>query len=146
MDVTIREHTLADSELHTAFVRLLPQLSRRSSPPSEEHLRRIAGSPAVQLLCAHHPRGGIVGTLSLVLIPLPSGLRARVEDVVVDETVRGLGVGRALLSDAVERAVALGARDLDLTSRPERTEAVHLYEALGFEQRQTRVYRHALKR
>jgi ribosomal protein S18 acetylase RimI-like enzyme len=146
VQITVREHTEPDHELSAALARLLPQLSRRSGPPSEDQLRRIVDCPAVQLLCAHHTSAGIVGILALVLIPLPSGVRARIEDVVVDDAFRERGVGRALLREGLDRATAAGARDLDLTSRPGREAAVHLYTTLGFELRQTAVYRHYLGR
>jgi ribosomal protein S18 acetylase RimI-like enzyme len=84
--------------------------------------------------------GDITGMLSLVMFPLPSGLRARIEDVVVDESARGRGVGAGLTREAVRLARSAGARTVDLNSRPSRAAANRLYERLGFEPRESRVY------
>jgi ribosomal protein S18 acetylase RimI-like enzyme len=81
--------------------------------------------------------------LTLVTFPIPTGLRAWIEDVVVDETARGQGVGAALTEEAVRRARTVGARTVDLTSRPTRQAANRLYERLGFELRETNAYRYA---
>jgi ribosomal protein S18 acetylase RimI-like enzyme len=118
---------------------LLGQLSR-SPAPDLATLARIVASDSVRLLVARDG-DAVVGMLALVLVPLPSGLRARLEDVVVDETARGRGVGRMLSEEAVRLAQEAGARDVDLTSRPERGTANALYESLGFRERQTRAYR-----
>ena len=81
--------------------------------------------------------------LTIVLFPIPTGTRAWIEDVVVDEDARGRGVGALLTQAALDLAVAHGARTVDLTSRPGREAANRLYARLGFEQRQTNVYRYA---
>jgi ribosomal protein S18 acetylase RimI-like enzyme len=83
--------------------------------------------------------------LSLVTFPLPTGPRARIEDVVVDQDARGQGVGTALVGAAVERARAAGARTVDLTSRTARVAANRLYEELGFRRRDASVYRYRLR-
>lgn len=131
------------AELISAFERLLPQLSRSAIPLNEESLARIVGHDANTILVARAEGGTIVGTLTLVMVPIPSGLRARIEDVVVDTAVRGQGVGSALTEAAIAAARAAGARTLDLTSRPDRDSAGRLYERLGFRQRDSRLYRHA---
>jgi ribosomal protein S18 acetylase RimI-like enzyme len=84
----------------------------------------------------------IVGTLTLVMFPIPTGLRARIEDVVVDEAARGQGAGAALTQEALRIARSSGAKTVDLTSRPSRTAANHLYERLGFQRRESNVYRY----
>jgi len=94
----------------------------------------------VTLLMARD-RGEVIGTLTLVLFRIPTGIRAWIEDVVVDEGARGSGVGRSLNEAAVKRALAAGAVTVDLTSRPSREDANRLYRKLGFEPRQTNVYR-----
>ena len=86
--------------------------------------------------------GRILGLLTLVMFPIPTGLRAWIEDVVVDETDRGQGVGAALTEEAIRLARAAGARTVDLTSRPSRTAANRLYERLGFQLRDSKVYRY----
>jgi ribosomal protein S18 acetylase RimI-like enzyme len=122
--------------------RLIPQLSRSAPPLSGEALKQIVSWDGNHLLIA---RDGdrVVGMLTLVTFPIPTGLRAWIEDVVVDEGARGQGVGAALTEAAVQRAQAVGARTVDLTSRPTRQAANRLYERLGFELRETNAYRYA---
>ena len=93
---------------------------------------------------ARDPDGTIVGSLTLVVFPIPTGSRAWIEDVVVDEAARGAGVGAALNQAALDHARALGAKTVDLTSRPSREAANRLYQRLGFEPRETNVYRYEL--
>jgi len=130
-------------ELVAAFARLIPQLSATTSPPGRTALAEIVGSPAVTLLVARSG-GSIIGTLTLAMFPIPTGFRAWIEDVVVDEAARGKGVGEALTSEAIALAHAAGARTVDLTSRPSRKAAGRLYERAGFEERETRVYRYRM--
>jgi ribosomal protein S18 acetylase RimI-like enzyme len=87
--------------------------------------------------------GPIVGTLTLVVFRIPTGVRAWIEDVVVDEGARGRGVGQALTRAAIDRAAQAGARTVDLTSRPAREAANRLYQGLGFQARATNVYRYS---
>ncbi len=143
MAVEITEATRATAELVEAFERLTPQLSSSNPPPSAEALETIAASDATRLLVARSDRV-IVGSLTLVLVRIPTGLRAIIEDVVVDEQVRGQGVGRALNEAALELARDAGAVTVDLTSRPSREAANRLYLSLGFEVRDTNVYRYKL--
>ncbi len=139
---------LVDDALVGAFARLHPQLSS-SPPPDAAALERIVGHPANTVLIARagsdeasdHPSDEIVGAMILVLFPLASGLRAWIEDVVVDESARGRGIGAALNRHAIEIARQAGARTVDLTSRPDREAANRLYARLGFNQRATNVYR-----
>lgn len=143
MAVEITEATEATEELVEAFERLTPQLSSSNPPPSAEALETIATSDATRLLVARAD-GAIVGSLTLVLVRIPTGLRAIIEDVVVDEQCRGQGVGRALNEAALELARDAGSVNVDLTSRPSREAANRLYLALGFEVRDTNVYRYKL--
>ncbi|HEX3752595.1 MAG TPA: GNAT family N-acetyltransferase [Streptosporangiaceae bacterium] len=132
---------ISDEDL-TAVNRLIPQLSRSAPPLTGDALRQIVSWDGNYLLIA---RDGdrVVGMLTLVTFPIPTGLRAWIEDVVVDEAARGQGVGAALTEEAVRRARAAGARTVDLTSRPTRQAANRLYERLGFELRETNAYRYA---
>ena len=141
MPIAIEVARKVDGELAAAFARLIPQLSSSTEAPDEERLRRIVEFPANRLLIA---RDGdeIVGTLTLVVFPIPTGLRAWIEDVVVDESARGRGVGEAMTVEALRLAAAEGARSVDLTSRPSREAANRLYQRLGFELRPSRLYRH----
>ncbi|MDJ0925656.1 MAG: GNAT family N-acetyltransferase [Acidimicrobiia bacterium] len=135
-----------DEELVAAFARLTPQLSSSSPAPGADELAAIVASPATVLFVARDiDSGEIVGSLTLALFRIPTGLRAWIEDVVVDESVRGQGVGAALNHAALERAHAEGARTVDLTSRPSREAANRLYKRLGFVMRDTNVYRYSHK-
>lgn len=129
-----------DDEIVEAFDRLLPQLSQTAKRLNREALVQLASDTSTTVLIARYG-GKIVGTLSLVMFHIPSGLRARVEDVVVDDSARGQGIGAVLLEEAKARAAAAGARTVDLTSRTSRTAANRLYERLGFRARESQVYR-----
>jgi ribosomal protein S18 acetylase RimI-like enzyme len=134
----VREVT---DELVEAFERLMPQLSRSAPAPGRAALAGIAASPATTLLIARSG-GTIAGSLTLVVFAIPTGIRAWIEDVVVEEASRGQGIGRALLVEALRLAQKAGAKTVDLTSRAERAAAGHLYERAGFQLRDTRVYRY----
>jgi ribosomal protein S18 acetylase RimI-like enzyme len=129
-----------DREVVEAFGRLLPQLSATATPLDHESLGRIVRCDATTVLVAR-VAGEIVGTLTLLLLPLPSGLRARVEDVVVDGAARGRGVAAALTRHALDLAREAGAHTVDLTSRPDREAANRLYKRLGFTARNSTVFR-----
>jgi ribosomal protein S18 acetylase RimI-like enzyme len=86
--------------------------------------------------------GVIVGSLTLVIFHIPTGIRAWIEDVVVDVDARGKGVGEALNKFALAEAKRQGATTVDLTSRPSREAANRLYQRLGFKARETNVYRY----
>ncbi len=143
-EVKVEEVTEVSGELVEAFARLTPQLSRSAPPPEEQDLERIVQSDATRLLVAK-VEGAIVGSLTLALVPVPTGLRAWIEDVVVDEGVRGQGIGAALNQEALKVARDQGARTVDLTSRPSREAANRLYQRLGFKQRETNVYRYSFE-
>ncbi len=130
-------------EVVEAFGRLLPQLSRSAPPLDRAALAAIVASPAVTVLLAR-TGGAITGTLTLVMFRAPTGLRAWVEDVVVDESARGQGTGAALTQVALRQAAEAGARTVDLTSRPARVAAGRLYERMGFGLRDSRVYRYSV--
>ena len=138
---TIEEATEVSDELAAAFERLVPQLSRSSPVPTRDEIEAIARSEATRLLVARGEDGAIVGTLTLALFRIPTGMRAWIEDVVVDDAARGQGAGAALTREAIRMAREAGARTVDLTSRPSREPANRLYRKLGFEQRETNVYR-----
>jgi ribosomal protein S18 acetylase RimI-like enzyme len=129
-----------DDELVDAFTYLIPQLSSSNPPPSREHLTEMVQSPATLVLIARVD-GRIAGSLTLAMFRIPTGLRAWIEDVVVDGDARGNGVGEALNLRAIEEARKRGAVTVDLTSRPSREAANRLYQRLGFVARDTNVYR-----
>jgi ribosomal protein S18 acetylase RimI-like enzyme len=131
----------ATSEVAEAMRRLIPQLSASADPPDEKTLQGIVGSEATTLLAARAD-GTIVGLLTLAMFPIPTGVRAWIEDVIVDEAARGQGIGETLTREALSLARAAGARTVDLTTRPSREAAGRLYERVGFAARSTRVYRY----
>jgi ribosomal protein S18 acetylase RimI-like enzyme len=119
-------------------------LSSTAAKPTRADVARIVESDSARLLVARD-ESGIVGMLTLVIFPIPSGLRAWIEDVVVDGAARGKGVGEKLNTAAIELARSAGVRTIDLTSRPSRDAANRLYKRLGFEPRNTNVYRLTVK-
>jgi ribosomal protein S18 acetylase RimI-like enzyme len=142
--VAITQATTVDDELVAAFARLVPQLSSSAEPPSREQLQEIVASPAAMVLLARDDSSQIIGSLTLVVFRTPTGARAWIEDVVVDESARGRGTGEALVAEAIRLASDSGARTIDLTSRPSRESANRLYEKVGFQARKTNVYRYDL--
>jgi ribosomal protein S18 acetylase RimI-like enzyme len=141
MRVEVEAVRQVTEELLEASRRLLPQLSSSAAPLSGDDLARIANHQANTLFVARS-QGTVVGMLTLVTFPLPSGLRARIEDVVVDQGARGQGVGTALTMAALDVAQQQGARSVDLTSRASRVAANRLYQQLGFQLRDSNVYRY----
>jgi ribosomal protein S18 acetylase RimI-like enzyme len=127
-------------ELGDALRRLLPQLSA-SATFDADLLHRVVEHEASTLLVAR-VAGSVRGALTLVMYPLPTGIRAHIDDVVVDEEARGQGVGAALVRAALDLAESRGARTIDLTSRPSRAAAIRLYERLGFVRRDSNLYRY----
>lgn len=140
---SVEVHILTDvtDEVVAAFERLIPQLSSSNPPPSKQELTAIVESEASDLLVAVED-GHFLGSLTLVMFAIPTGTRAWIEDVVVDGEARGKGVGRILNEAALDRARDGGATTVDLTSRPTREAANRLYQRLGFEMRETNVYRY----
>ena len=136
----VREEVVSD-ELVAALAALVPQLSSSSPPPGRSELEHLLASEATVLFTARGEDGRIVGTLTLILFHIPTGIRAHIEDVVVDEEARGHGAGALLVREALTAAAAAGAKNVDLTSRPSREAANRLYERVGFVRRETNVYR-----
>ena len=143
--VTVEVATEVTTELVEAFRRLTPQLSSSNPAPTEEELAEVVRSPTTALLMARGETGELCGTLTLCAFRIPTGVRAWIEDVVVDQTARGQGVGDALTRAALDEARRRGARTVDLTSRPSREAANRLYQRAGFTQRETNVWRFALE-
>ncbi len=132
-------------ELEQAFQRLIPQLSTTARVPDREELKQIALSQSNSLFIHRDEQTGqINGSLTLVVFRIPTGVRAWIEDVIVDETARGQGIGEALTRAAIERSAQLGAKTVDLSSRPAREAANRLYQKIGFEKRNTNMYRYKL--
>lgn len=142
---TVSVASSADAEaLAEALVRLVPQLSKSNPPPSLDAVRAMLVHAAITQFVARDDAGAIVGVSTLAVFPIPTGTRAWIEDVIVDEASSGKGIGAQLTHAMLDRARELGCVSVDLTSRPSREAANHLYKNLGFQPRDTNVYRFEL--
>jgi len=137
--------TEVTDEVVEAFTRLLPQLSSSAVIPTRSELQDIADNDSFFIARDTDSGGRIVGSLTLVTFRIPTGVRSWIEDVVVETAMRGKGIGEALTRAALLRAAELGAKTVDLTSRPSREAANRLYQRVGFELRQTNLYRYDIK-
>ena len=144
MDVEIVAAETVTDELVAAFGRLIPQLSSSSPPPTADELSEILAATDSVLFVARLD-GRLVGALTIAFYRIPTGLKAWIEDVVVDVEARGKGIGEALSRAAIDEARRRGAKNLSLTSRPSREAANRLYQAIGFEQYDTNLYRYDLE-
>jgi len=141
MGAEIRVADRVDEQLVEAFAGLIPQLSSSSPPPSAHELQAIIDAPDSVLYLAWLD-GRIVGSLTLAMYRMPTGLKAWIEDVVVDASARGHGVGESLNLAAIAEATYRGAKNVNLTSRSSREAANRLYQRLGFVPYDTNVYRY----
>lgn len=144
MEITIVKEVTP--EIEEAFARLVPQLSSSARLPSREELQSMVASDSSIVFVARDADlgGKIVGSLTLAVFRVPTGLRAWIEDVIVEESQRGKGTGEALTRAALDEARRLGCRTVDLTSRPSREAANRLYQRVGFVLRQSNLYRYDL--
>lgn len=141
-DVVIEILDRVTPQVVAAFARLIPQLSSSSPPPTAHELQAMVDAEANDVLVALDTvTGEVLGSLTLVTFRIPTGMRAWIEDVVVDDAARGRGVGEALNSFALDLARSRGAKTVDLTSRPTREAANRLYQRMGFELRNSNLYR-----
>ncbi|RJQ34566.1 GNAT family N-acetyltransferase [Candidatus Parcubacteria bacterium] len=131
--------TSADENACADVNALLAQLGK-DGECSLEHLQKVVQYASSELWVATE-NNKIIGMATLALIVKPGGITAQLEDVVVDEAARGKGLGRQLCEKAIERAKSRGAHSIHLTSRPARVAANKLYQKLGFEKKETNVYR-----
>jgi ribosomal protein S18 acetylase RimI-like enzyme len=143
MAVTVSTAVATDAPaLADALVGLVPQLSRSNPPPSLDQVEAMLANEAITQFLARAADGAIVGVATLAVFPIPTGRRAWIEDVIVDEASAGQGIGALLTTAMLDHAKALGCVSVDLTSRPSREAANHLYKKLGFQPRDTNVYRY----
>ena len=140
-NVVVEPVVAASDDVVIACHRLIPQLSSSSSPITKSELAEIVDGDSTVLFAARID-GEIVGLLTLAVFRIPTAVRAWIEDVVVDERARGKGVGEALNHAALAEAKRRGAKTVDLTSRPSREAANRLYQRIGFNRRDTNVYRY----
>ena len=139
--------TAITDELHEAVLGLIPQLGVHKPNPPRTELETLISSEGASLLVARYPGGGspIVGMLSISVYRVPTGIRSIVEDVVVDDNFRGMGIARALMQEALQIARNAGASGVSLTSNPHRVAANRLYVSMGFQKRETNAYFFKLK-
>lgn len=143
--IRVVEASAVDDDLVAALGRLVPQVSGSAPPPTAADLEEMVEAPGTRLLLAVDDAGTVVGTLTLVVFRIPTGVRAWIEDVVTDAAARRRGVAESLTRRACAVAAEAGARTVDLTSRPGREAANALYAKLGFELRDTNVWRMTLE-
>ncbi|NOY98651.1 MAG: GNAT family N-acetyltransferase [Chloroflexi bacterium] len=138
----IQRITQVTDELCGALQRLVPQLTQNNPPPTRDELAALLASDSSILLTARHPNGTgpVVGALTLIVYRVPTGVRAHIEDVVVDEGMRGLGIGEALMREGLRLAREAGADGVALTSNPRRVAANRLYRKMGFNRWETNLY------
>ena len=141
MTMDIRPVFELTDEVYDAFLRLIPQLSSVGVPTRDE-LSELIVADATTLLVARQDGGGkpIIGALTLVCFRVPTGLRAHIEDVIVDESARGQGIGEALMREGLRLAAEYGAKGMMLTSNPRRVAANKLYQKMGFKEWETNLY------
>jgi ribosomal protein S18 acetylase RimI-like enzyme len=140
----IRKITRFSQEVYKVVLKLLPQLAPASELPSEDYFKGILGSKNTHFFIAELDNKNIIGILTIAVYNIPTGTKFWIEDVVVDETHRGKGYGKEIMLYAIGFARSAGAESIELTSRPSRIAANKLYQHLGFELRETNVYRYNL--
>jgi ribosomal protein S18 acetylase RimI-like enzyme len=143
VSIRIEIASTVDDELVSAFERLIPQLSTSNPPPSRSALEETLADPGNVVFIARDDAAGdaIVGTLTLATFRIPTAMRAWIEDVVADSAASGQRIGELLSLAAVDEARRRGAKTVELTSRPSREAANHIYKKIGFTVRETNVYR-----
>ena len=142
--INISELTETSSSVLQSINELLPQLSSSAQVISMDRLSELVESDNTLIFIGTDESGQILGMLSLIVMKIPTGNKAWIEDVVVDQSARGKGMGKALMNHALEKAKELAVKSVDLTSRPSRETANMLYQSLGYQIRETNVYRHKI--
>ena len=134
--------TVVTDELVDAFGRLIPQLKLSYPPLTQREIEALVSSASSILLVVRYPDelAPIAGLLTLIVYRVPTGIRAHIEDVVVDQALRGKGIGEALMRYALNRAREAGANGVSLTANPRREAANRLYQRLGFKNWKTNLY------
>ena len=138
-DIHLEQAQQASEELLTAMQRLMAQLTA-APPPDKKELGEMLSSGATSLFLARGADETIIGMAALTVFRVPSGLKAWIEDVVVDQGQRGKGIGEALTVACIDHARDLGVSSIHLTSNPARVAANRLYQKLGFKRHETNLY------
>jgi ribosomal protein S18 acetylase RimI-like enzyme len=140
----IKRITNFSENVYEAVLRLLPQLAPDTDLPSRQYFKTILASENIYFFIAETDEKQIVGMMSVATYKIPTGLKVWIEDVVVDKSQRGRGLGKYLMQHAIDYSKSLGAQSVALTSRPSRVAANELYKKMGFVQYETNVYRYLL--
>jgi ribosomal protein S18 acetylase RimI-like enzyme len=138
----IKRITRFSKRVFDAVLRLLPQLAPDAELPDEQYFKSLLKSRNVHFFIAELDNKQIVGMLTIGTYDTPTGTKAWIEDVVVDESHRGKGFGEELTLFAINYSKTLGTRAVNLTSRPSRVAANKLYQKMGFTQYETNVYKY----
>ena len=141
----VRRISRYSEDIFNAILRLLPQLSADAKLPTKELVKKMLNSKNSYLLVAELNDGNIIGMLTIGTYLIPSKMKVWIEDVVIDESYRGKGIGKELTLFAIEYSKSLGAEVIELTSKPARIEANKLYQHLGFVKHETNMYRIYMK-
>ena len=127
-------------EYHEAMQRFLNQLTTSPMVLTEGMFQQLLASENSHLFFIMKDEQ-IAGMLTVGIYYSPTGGKAWIEDVVVDETFRGQGFSKQLVAHAIEFVKSQQIPLLMLTSNPKRIAANKLYQAMGFERKETNVYR-----
>ena len=138
----IKKITRFNERTFEAVSRLLPQLSSEAVLLSRQYFKSILASESIHFFIAELDKKQIAGMLTIATYKTPSGIKVWIEDVVVDQSLRGKGIGKELMLFAIDYSRSLGAKDIRLTSRPSRIAANELYLKLGFKKYETNFYRY----
>lgn len=138
--LSIRIERTASDALLEGVNRLLPQVREEAPQVDKAGLARIVSSPRIDLVTAWQD-GKLVGLVTVSDYEMLGSRRALINDMVVDEPYQGQGIGRRLFQAAIDHARSTRVDVIELTSRPSREVANHLYERAGFERRETNPYR-----
>ncbi len=142
----IEPATVATQDLLDALSRLLPQLNPDLPVLTMERLDRVINDPATTLLVARDDQDEkIIGTATVLVYTTPAQVKSRIEDVVVDEEARGKGAGKELVEHCIEVAREAGAEVVELQSARWRQVANKLYPKIGFQLRESNLYRLSLE-
>ena len=144
LHMKIKEISRFSKRVHEAVLRLLPQLAPETDLPSDQYFKSILTSENTHFFVAELDNKQIVGMLAIGIYNIPSGTKVWIEDVVVDESQRGKGIGKELILYAINYSRSLGAKSIGLTSRPSRIAANRLYQKMGFVKHETNVYKYLL--
>jgi ribosomal protein S18 acetylase RimI-like enzyme len=140
----IKKVTIFTERVYEAVLRLLPQLTQVDELPGKQYLKEIIEAENVHFFTAESADNEIIGMLTIGTYKTPTGIKAWIEDVVVDESQRGNGFGEELMLFAIDYSKTLGAKSIGLTSRKSRIAANRLYKKIGFIQYETNVYKYLL--